>query len=296
MTLRNLQVFEAVAECGNMTKAAEKLFVSQPSVSLAISDIEKEYDVVLFERAPGRLKLTATGQVLLNYAKRMLKTEWEMEQYLNGESDNSCVRIGATVTAGSALLGELIAKMKTEMPNVNYHVTVANTGVIERMLLEGEADIALVEGEHKNTNLETRVIMRDKLVLICSRLSQFAERDAIDIHELAGVPLILREPQSGTREHFLNIMRMNNIECVIRWSSYSYGAIIDAVEHDLGVGVISEALARKYEKLGMVHICNMTGGDFSRSFKLTYQKNKLINKVMLEFFRICGDAEYILDH
>lgn len=293
MTLRNLQIFQAVAECGNMTKAAEKLFVSQPSVSLAISDIEKEYDVVLFERLPGKLRLTSTGQVLLGYAKSMLRTEWDMEQYLNGESNNSCVRIGATVTVGSAFLAELIQKMKQEMPNVNYHVTVANTSVIEKMIIDGEADIALVEGKLEDSNLETKLIMRDNLVMICANENPLSERDEINIHELRGVPLILREPQSGTREHFLRVMMENGIETVVRWSSFSYGAIIDAVQHDLGVGIISELLARKYEKLGMIHVCNLTGGDFSRSFKLTYQKNKYINKVMLDFFRICGDMDYL---
>ena len=293
MTLRNLQIFQAVAECGNMTKAAEKLFVSQPSVSLAISDIEKEYDVVLFERLPGKLRLTSTGQVLLGYAKSMLRTEWDMEQYLNGESNNSCVRIGATVTVGSAFLAELIQKMKQEMPNVNYHVTVANTSVIEKMIIDGEADIALVEGKLEDSNLETKLIMRDNLVMICANENPLSERDEINIHELRGVPLILREPQSGTREHFLRVMMENGIETVVRWSSFSYGAIIDAVQHDLGVGIISELLARKYEKLGMIHVCNLTGGDFSRSFKLTYQKNKYISKVMLDFFRICGDMDYL---
>lgn len=293
MTLRNLQIFQAVAECGNMTKAAEKLFVSQPSVSLAISDIEKEYDVVLFERLPGKLRLTSTGQVLLGYAKSMLRTEWDMEQYLNGESNNSCVRIGATVTVGSAFLAELIQKMKQEMPNVNYHVTVANTSVIEKMIIDGEADIALVEGKLEDSNLETKLIMRDNLVMICANENPLSERSEIDIHELQKVPLILREPQSGTREHFLRVMAENGIETVVRWSSFSYGAIIDAVQHDLGVGIISELLARKYEKLGMIHVCNLTGGDFSRSFKLTYQKNKYISKVMLDFFRICGDMDYL---
>ena len=292
MTLRNLQIFKAVAECGNMTKAAEKLFVSQPSVSLAISDIEKEYDVVLFERLPGRLRLTSTGKNLLGYARQILNTEWEMEQYLNGESENSCVRIGATVTVGSTVIAPLIAKMKTELPNVNYHVTVANTHVIEQMLMEGEADIALVEGELKNSGLECRTVLRDRLVLVCPTDSPFADRESVDIRELCGVPLILREQKSGTREHFLDIMQKNDIDCLVRWSSYSYGAIVDAVQHGLGVSVISERLARKYERVGIIHVCELTGGDLNRSFKLVYQKNKFITNVMLNFSRICGDAEF----
>lgn len=292
MTLRNLQIFVAVAECCNMTKAAEKLYVSQPSVSMAISDIEREYDITLFDRTAGKLILTQTGQHLLHYAKLILNTEKEMEHFLHNESSNYCVSIGVTITIGSSIISPIIDEMRVEMPNVDYHVTVANTSIIENMLMEGNIDIGLVEGEIKNPNLEIRPVINDQLVLICSTKHPFSARDSIRITELSKVPLILREPNCGTRDHFEKVMHANNIDMTVRWSSYSYGAIVDAVRHNLGVGIISEKLAMKYAASGDLHICSITDSDLSRSFKLVYRKNKYITDVVLRFSEICGNSNY----
>lgn len=292
MTLRNLQIFVAVAEYQNMTKAAEKLYISQPSVSMAISDIEREYEVLLFDRMLGKLVLTQTGQSLVAYAKQILNAEKQMEYFLRHESANFCIRIGVTVTIGSSIFSSIIAEMKTVMPNVNYHVTVANTHIIEEMLMKSKIDIALVEGELINSNLEVTPVINDRLVAICSQVHPFHTRDTLRIEDLAGVPLILRERQSGTREYFEEVMQANNIDYTERWSSYSYGAIVDAVEHDLGVGIISERLAQKYAAAGKLHICNITNVNLDRSFKLVHRKNKHITDILLKFFEICGNSKY----
>ena len=292
MTLRNLQIFVTVAEYQNMTKAAEKLYISQPSVSMAISDIEREYDVVLFDRTGGKLFLTQTGQSLLGYAEQILNTKKQMDYFLRHESSNLCIRIGVTVTIGSSIFSSIIAEMKTVMPNVNYHVTVANTHIIEDMLMKSTIDIALVEGELKNASLEVMPVISDRLVAICSNVHPFHTRDTLKIEDLAGVPLILRETQSGTRDYFEGVMQSHNIDYTVRWSSYSYGAIIDAVEHNLGVGIISERLARKYSDNGKLHICNISNANLDRSFKLVHRKNKQITDIILKFSEICGKTKY----
>ena len=293
MTLRNLEIFAAVAECGNMTKAAEKLFISQPSVSLTIAEIEREYDISLFERISGRLHLTQTGEALMGYARKMMEMEQEMEQFLTHESLSYCIRVGATITVGSALISSIIAEMKTTMPNVNYHVTVASTHVIEEMLVKGEVDIALVEGDIKSRNLEVKNIIYDRLVLICSNQHSFQKRATVHIKDLAGVPLILREEESGTRKQLENAVRQNGIEITVRWSSCSYSAIIDAVEHDLGVSVISEMLVRKRIKTGAFHMCNIVGADLGRSFKLVHHKNKYVTEVLTRFAEICRRSSFL---
>ena len=292
MTLRSLQIFVAVAECGNMTKAAEKLFISQPSVSLAISDIEREYDVTLFDRVSGKIQLTQTGRQLLNYANRILELEKSMDNCLRHESLNSCVRVGATITVGATIMAPIVAKMRTLNPKINYHVTVANTHIIEDMLMKGEVDIAIVEGEIRNPSLEVRSFMNDDLVLICPLDHPFNERDSIDIRELEGVPLLLREEGSGTRTQIDEAMRRNNVEATVRWSSYSFGALIDAVEHGLGVAVISEHLARKNLRNGNFHMCRIEDSKLGRSFKLIHHKNKFITDIMSNFFEVCVGSAF----
>ena len=291
MTLRSLQIFLAIAEYGNMTKAAEKLFISQPSVSLAVSEIEKTYNVVLFERLPGKLRLTPTGERLKSYAQRMMSIERDMEQFLSQEGSSYCVRLGATITVGSSVISPIIARMRTEMPKVNYHVSIETTRVLEEMLLNGELDIALVEGEMKNPSLEVKDFLDDKLVLICANDHPFARREGVTLEELSGVPLILREQGSGTREQFERAARSKGIDTLIRFSSVSYGAIIDAVENGLGVGVISERLVHKYYVSGRLHICELEDADLSRKFRLAYRRDRYITDILNAFIRICRDTD-----
>lgn len=292
MTLRNLQIFVAVADCLNMTNAAKSLYISQPSVSMAVSEIEKEYGIVLFERNSGKLKLTPMGKVLRGYAQNVLEMIEKMEN-LTREESRSCIRIGVTVTIGSTIMGPIIAKMKESMPKVDYHVTVANTRIIEKMLMNSEVDIAFVEGQVTNPNLEVYEVLTDELIAISGTKHQFRKKDGVTLKEIAAEPLILREPESGTRAFFEEEMQKAGLNYTVRWTSYSYGAIIEAVRNNLGVGIISRKLAEKYMKDGSLCGCRIKDANLSRSFRLLYVKNKYITDMMLKFSEIVGNLTAI---
>lgn len=292
MTLRNLQIFVAVADCLNMTKAAKKLYISQPSVSMAVSEIEKEYGVVLFERSSGKLSLTPMGKTLRSYAQNVLEMIEKMEN-LTREEASTCIKIGVTVTIGSTIMGPIIAKMKESMPKVDYHVTVANTRIIENMLLNSEVDIAFVEGQVANPNLEVYEVLSDELIAICAPGHRFGKMESVTLREVSKEPLILREPESGTRAFFEEEMQKAGLNYIVRWTSYSYGAIIDAVKNDLGVGIISRKLAEKYIREGSLCGCRIKDANLSRSFRLLYVKNKYITDMMLKFSEIVGNIAAI---
>ena len=292
MTLRNLQIFVAVADCLNMTKAARKLYISQPSVSMAVSEIEKEYGVVLFERSSGKLNLTPMGKVLRGYAQNVLEMIEKMEN-LTREEASTCIKIGVTVTIGSTIMGTIIAKMRESMPKVDYHVTVANTRIIEKMLLNSEVDIAFVEGQVANPNLEVYEVLTDELIAICGPQYKFCGKESVTLKEISQEPLILREPESGTRAFFEEEMQKAGLNYTVRWTSYSYGAIIDAVKNNLGVGIISRKLAEKYIKEGSLCGCRIKDANLSRSFRLLYVKNKYITDMMLKFSEIVGNLAAI---
>ena len=112
MTIRNLEIFTKVAELGSMSGAAKNLYITQPSVSLAIAEIEHEYDVRLFDRVGNRLRLTLTGQQLLEYTTSILHQYKEMERFLKDESHSSSIRIGATATVGQYIIAPIIEQLK----------------------------------------------------------------------------------------------------------------------------------------------------------------------------------------
>ena len=292
MTFRNLQIFSKVAELGSMSKAAEALYISQPSVSLAISDIEREYNVLLFDRVSRSLYLTYSGEKLLEYANSILYMREEMEEFLNNESANPCIRIGATATVGACIMSPIISDLLQSIPNLKHEVLVANTLIIEDLLLKSKLDIGLVEGTVRNPNLETKEVIRDRLVFTCSTDHRFMGRKSIRLEELDNEPLILREPGSGTRAQLEDLLKIKGFQCNIRWSCYNIEAIKDAIMHNLGVSVMSERLVRDSLQRRELWVCDIEGSDeFNRTFKLAYHRNKVFTDSMNQFVQACSDFE-----
>ena len=112
VTLRHLEIYVKVVETGSMSTASKELFVTQPTVSGAISELEKEYKVVLFERLNKRIYITKEGEKLYMYARKMLSIAEDMERQIGSNEDNSPVRIGATVTIGTCMLPEYINQFR----------------------------------------------------------------------------------------------------------------------------------------------------------------------------------------
>ena len=165
-------------------------------------------------------------------------------------------------------MSPIVVKLHEAIPGIVHHVCIANTMIIVEKLLKGELDIGLVEGVVTDPDLEVSTVIRDKLVLICAQGHPFRNRDSIDIHELDGVPLILSEIGSGTRSHIEDLLRANKIKENMCWGSYNFDAIIDAVKHNLGVGIISERIAKKNNIKDTLHLCEITGADMSCNYQL----------------------------
>ena len=189
MTLRAMEVFLAVVDTGSMRAAAETLYISQPSVSGVIADLEKEYGVRLFERLGKKLYITPEGETLAGYARRMLSLREEADRRMGSLADDTPLRIGATVTVGACVIGDLLRRL----PGPPARVLCNNTRVIEQQLLTNRLDAALVEGRVRSRDLLATPVIRDCLLLICRQDSAFAGREGVPLAEIAAAPLLLRE-------------------------------------------------------------------------------------------------------
>lgn len=287
MTLRSLEIFNAVVKTGSMSAAAKLLCITQSSVSQVIIEMEKEYDVVLFERMKNGLRLTASGEEVLKYVKNILLLNDELTNVLNHESKSLRLRLGATITVGSTVMRDIVKNLEDNYPDVIHTVSIANTEIIEKMILENELDIGLVEGIIKSPDIVVKMAMMDRLVFICSNKHRLYGKETISIKDLEDEKLILRESGSGTRAQLIDELRNNNITPNIVWSSYTHEAIISAVEDNLGVSVISKRLVKKLYDKGELWIADFSDSDFTRSFKLAYHKDKHFTLPMKTFVEIC---------
>lgn len=282
MTLRDLEVYMAVYEHNSMRKAAESLYISQPSVSGVIRSIEKEYGVRLFERLNHRLHVTPEGEALANRARRLLSQFQELEHSLKNSAEGDFLRIGATLTVGTCILPEILRPMK----ELRSWVLVENTRAIEERLVKGELDIGFVEGEIHHPDLEISPIMEDPLIAV----SHTRENVPLSLAELCRkYPLLMREPGSGTRARLEETLLRQGVSWREGWVCSNTQALLRAAESGLGVTVISRLLAQDSLAAGRLFEVPLSDCRLERSFRLVWHKDKFQGPVFQSFCTRCRE-------
>ncbi len=287
MTIRHLQIFIAAADTGQMSAAAKELFITQPTVSQAIADIENSYGIRVFERLSRRLYLTPEGAQMLEYARHIVSLFDEMDQRMRETSANPVLRVGATITVGSSVMPELVNCFETQHPESHIRVTVDNTMRIEEMVTKSLLDVALMEGKVKSPDLLERPVIRDELVLIVPMRHPFANRKSVVPRELADQPFVMRECSSATRELFESRLRPLGIQVEAKWSCQSADAILNAVVEGQGLSVVSRRAAYGAADKGLLRMVDIEDMDLSREFSIIYHKNKFLSPPLIQFIDMC---------
>ena len=286
MTLRDMEIYVKVAREGNMNSVARELFISASSVSQRIKAVEAELGLRLFDRVDRRLYLTEEGRNVLSYMEEILTSRQRLSRYAEGAAKGPVrLRAGATITVGTCILGGLAEKLTAE--GIEAVCVIENTRILEHMLLKGDLDIALVEGEIQDGHLCVTPALKDELVAVCGPGHPWWGRDKVNIRECAGQPLILREEGSGTRAQLLDELSALGLEPEIRWSSASTEAIKNAVAAGLGVSVISGLLIRSEAAEGRLWGIKIEGADLTRTFDIVYHKGRTVSGPMERFIDLC---------
>lgn len=282
-TLRQLKTFVITAEYKKMSEAAKHLYISQPTVSQIISDLEKEYGTTLFERHAKELEITPAGTMLLENARQIIAIHETIEQNMKTINSQRPLRIGATMTIGSNIMGKIISGLNQSYPDIDTFVIISNTHQIEQMLMENTLDIALVEGTISRDEILTRPALTDSLCIICSNEHPLANRESIAVSELRNQNFILREKGSGTRAIFEHLMLAHHVPFKIKWESTSTPAIVDAVSYNLGLGFLSERCVHEKIASGTIHKCPVQEIALERYFYLCYNRFHPVTSQMQDF-------------
>ena len=299
MTLRHLKIFIAVAETRSMSAAARRCFITQPTVSQTIHELEEHYHTILFERLSRKLYITEAGKNLLSHARQVADQFDRLEQSMADSAVSQSLRIGATLTVGVCLLPNILNDFRSEMPQVSTYSCISNTADIEQKILDSSLDIGIVEGNIKSLDLLSIPIVEDFLVLICGRNHPFALRDQIPAWELEGKDFALREAGSGTRALFEHYLNPPNLKNNIAWEASSPLAIKNAVIYNGGLSVISVRLLEEEILQGSIHVICNPYNEWERTFKLVYHKNKFLTpaieqiKEILNHYRRPDILDYV---
>lgn len=241
MTLRQLNVFVAVAQEGTVTKASDAVKLTQSAASMALADLEDGLGVPLFDRLGKRLQLNELGRFLLPQALEILGRCESFELVAKGELQNIDLRLGATLTISDYLMPDLMADFLKHQPKSHLQLKVGNTRQMIEAVSQFQLDLALIEGECHLPQLHTIHWHDDELAVCCSPNHPLAQlKRPLTIQDFDGIEWILREEGSGTRDVFNHTILKDLKHASIRLTLGHNEAILKVVSGGLGLSCISK--------------------------------------------------------
>lgn len=285
MTLKHLKIFATVCKCGSVTKAANELHLAQPSVSLAIRELEEYYGIPLFDRIHRKLYISERGKQFLDYARHILSLYENMENEIRNPL--GVLKVGSSVTIAHFLLSEVVEKFNMKYPEIKIYAIIENSSDIEKRVLNNELDFAMIEGRSHDDSLETIQFMSDHLVLICGRNHPLADRAEVSLDELVNYDFLLREKGSGGRELFESMLLVYDVRIKPIWESISTKSIIRAAAKGIGISVLPYRLVENDLKEGNVREIPVKDIFFKRPYCIIHHKNKYVSEPMKYFIELC---------
>ena len=286
-TLRQLEVFVAVAQDGTVSAAAHRLAMSQSAASTAVGELERQFDVQLFDRVGRSLRLNAVGKDLLPRAVALLDRATEIEGVLVRHAVFGDLSIGATLTVGNYLATLVVADFLQRHPQSHIALQVHNTTAILDGLLRFELDLGLVEGACHHPDLEVETWVEDELVVFAAPGHHLAAAVQATWSELAQEPWILREPGSGTRATFDQAVAGLMGSPRVRLELEHTEAIKRSVESGLGLGCISRLALREAFRRGSLVPIECPELKLGRHFSFVWHRQKYRTAGMEAFLDLC---------
>ncbi len=284
MDFEQIRAFLNVASLKSFSEAGEKMFISQPSISVRIKSLEEELGVKLFDRSKAREPaLTEAGKIFLDYAQSMINMQDECREKLSGqrEAASGLVYIGSSTVPGSYLLPALLAAFKDVTASIDFNVNILDTSAVLEGVLNYSYDLGYVGLVKQDERLKYIPLVDDELVLCVRKglLKKADYREGVPVDVLLSHHLILREKGSATRQllekkliesgfdlnGFIGITYINSLE-----------GIKQAVKAGLGVAVVSRLSVDEMVQAGSVDIYPICGLDLHRSLYLVYHHSRVL--------------------
>jgi len=268
MDISKLRIFTTVARIGNFTRAAELLYLTQPTVSQQLATLEAQIGAPLIERLPRRLKLTPAGEALLPYAEQILALAdagAEAARAAAGLADRT-LRLGAGHTLATYLLPDLLSRYRARYPKRVVRISVGNTAELLELVASDAVELALVGSPADHPKLEVRPFMHDRLVVIVAPDDPWAARGSVALDQLRERVLLTREPGSALHasvERLLGSAMLGGDGVILLGETE---AIKRSVEAGLGVALVQGIAVEREVAAGNLCALALSGADDARTY------------------------------
>ncbi|MEM6424429.1 MAG: LysR substrate-binding domain-containing protein [Cyanobacteria bacterium P01_H01_bin.119] len=240
-TLHQLKVFEATARHGSFTRAAEELFLTQPTVSIQVKQLTKAVGLPLFEQIGKRLYLTQAGQNLLKTCQNIFDG---LEKFEMSVADLKGMKQGqlriAAITTAKYFVPRLLGPFCQRYPGIDISLKVTNHQNIQERMANNEDDLYIVSDPPDQPDLKIHTFLPNPLVVIAPQSHPLVGKSNVPIKALNDEPFIMREPGSGTRKAVQRLFTKHKVDVKVRLELGSNEAIKQAIAGGLGISVLSQ--------------------------------------------------------
>ncbi len=288
MEFKNLLSFKTIAETKSFSQAALALGYVQSTITFQIKQLEIELGVPLFDRIGNQIRLTDSGQILLDYTLRILSLSEEAKHAITNNSyPSGTLRIAGISSLCANILPRLIKKYNETFPNVIISATTLTKSEVLEKVNNGSADIGLyIDFEIPLKDTYTAVSIENPLYFICSKNNILCMKESLSINELEGIPFIATEPHCSYRKVLMNLFKENNITPSILFESENTEVIKRFVQSDIGISFLPEIAVR--EELATNNLCklNITNSIPTTYINVIHRKNQWITPAIREFLHL----------
>lgn len=287
MDFKELSSFVAVCEYGNFSKAAEKLYISQPTISMHIKLLEDELNTKLFKRSTKSLVMTKAGSELYNFSVKVLKLKNDFFKIWDKGYDN-VIKIGASSIPSAYLLPELISDFKKLNSDVEFDIIQGDSSDVLDLLKDSIIEIGLIGMEVNDKKIVCKHFYKDKMVVVTPNNNYFKKLKSSldDIKNIFKENYILREEGSGTKlagDKILNDIGVDPQELKIVARVKSQESLINLVESGIGISVVSKKSILNEEKDGKVLTFDLPNNINARNLNVIYYETSIKKKIIKEF-------------
>ncbi len=255
INFNRLRCFHGVAMEGSFTQAAKALGISQPSITTHVKSLEDNYGVELFARHGPKIELTELGRTLFFVTQRIFSLEGEAIELLTEASGlkTGHLRIGAI---GPSQVTNIVLAFGAKYPEVELSVTLGNSQDVLNRILNFRDDVAILPLEKGDSRFHSIPFSRNRIVILVRLDHHWAERDAIELKDLEGARLVLREVGSATRRVFEEALAAAKVTVKPILAIGSREAVREAVANGLGIGIALEDETLPHEQLKALRIAD----------------------------------------
>lgn len=282
-----------VNELNSFTKAAQRLSLTQPTASQHVRQLEKELGVTIFVRGEGNLKLTSEGEIVIKYAKRIVSLYQNLQQSLKDERRHARkITVGITHTSESNIMVEVLAKYSSFSEGTRITIISDAINNLYMKLKTYEIDLAIVEGRITDPNFNSVILDTDSLILAVSNKNPLSKKSMVTLNELKKENLILRLPDSGTRNLFISHLESNNVsldEFNVILEVDNVATIKDLVRRDFGVSILARSACANELKKGKMAGLPIENLSMTREINMVYHKDFEHTDLLQNIMRIYNE-------